>query len=189
MHSQKPLTWEDRINWAIEIGSGLHYLHQKNIIHRNLKSRNVFVNSAGTAKLANFGLAETKIYVGLQSVRLKKPSISGTYRWMAPELHDSKHPENNKGCTKKTDMFAFGMLLYELASPRDCCFLLRYIKMPPAISAAPPNTIPTVSPKALFLGDWVEDCVDVIAVDVMIAEVAVLGVVITPVFTTSNNCP
>ena len=116
LHSNKPLSWECRITWAIQIGSGLDYLHTRNIIHKDLKSPNILVNSANIAKLADFGLAETKEYIGTQTALNQKSSIAGTQRWMAPELHNPHHPANAKGCTKRTDIFAYGMILWEIAS-------------------------------------------------------------------------
>ncbi|KAI8918721.1 kinase-like domain-containing protein, partial [Entophlyctis helioformis] len=92
-------------NWARQILSGLLYLHTRDppIIHRDLKSENIFINgNNGQAKIGDLGLAAVKRREHLSSVL-------GTPEFMAPELYDEKYDE-------KVDVYAFGMVLLEIVS-------------------------------------------------------------------------
>nr|KAJ3415884.1 Serine/threonine-protein kinase wnk3 [Polyrhizophydium stewartii] len=92
-------------NWAKQILSGLHYLHTRDppIIHRDLKSENIFINgNNGQAKIGDLGLAAVKRREHLSSVL-------GTPEFMAPELYDEKYDE-------RVDIYAFGMVLIEIAT-------------------------------------------------------------------------
>ncbi|KAL8117399.1 putative receptor-like protein kinase At1g80640 [Apium graveolens] len=100
------LTWNIRMQIALDIARGLEYLHERcnpPIIHRDLKSSNILLDSNFRAKLSNFGLA---IADGLQNK--KNLNISGTLGYVAPEyLIDGK-------LTDKSDVYAFGVVLLEL---------------------------------------------------------------------------
>ncbi|KLO19855.1 kinase-like protein [Schizopora paradoxa] len=88
------------------IANGLEYLHAKEIVHADLKSNNILIDSDGTPVLADFGLSIT-FNVSLMTTT---GSVTGSTRWMAPELLlTSKH-------TKMSDVWAFGMVTYELLS-------------------------------------------------------------------------
>ncbi|OQR98072.1 protein kinase [Achlya hypogyna] len=80
---------------------GLKYLHSQNVIHRDLKSRNVLLNSAGEAKLGDFGVAR-------EVTEESMTNAVGTYRWTAPEVLKGKH------YNEKADIYSFGMILTEL---------------------------------------------------------------------------
>ncbi|KAL1809746.1 hypothetical protein ACET3Z_026736 [Daucus carota] len=100
------LTWNIRMKIALDIARGLEYLHERcnpSVIHRDLKSSNILLDSNFNAKLSNFGLA---VADGLQSKN--KTNISGTLVYVAPEyLIDGK-------LTDKSDVYAFGIVLLEL---------------------------------------------------------------------------
>ncbi len=102
--------WLKRIELALDIGKGLSYLHTRNVIHRDLKSLNVLLDEKQNAKISDFGLSTTK----QQSQSGKTKSACGTTPWMAPELLDPDVDEYEY--TVQTDIFAFAMVLSELAN-------------------------------------------------------------------------
>nr|XP_043611761.1 probable receptor-like protein kinase At1g80640 [Erigeron canadensis] len=99
------LTWHCRMKIALDTARGLEYLHEHckpSVIHRDLKTSNILLDSKFNAKLADFGLAVTE---GANSKNIK---LSGTLGYVAPEyLLDGK-------LTDKSDVYAFGVVLLEL---------------------------------------------------------------------------
>ncbi|OQR81478.1 kinase [Thraustotheca clavata] len=100
-----PLSWQQKLQVALDISEGLVYLHTLNptIIHRDLKSRNVLLNSKSHAKITDFGVSretdDSTMTAGI-----------GTYRWMAPEvLHDGHYSES-------ADVFSYGVIMAELST-------------------------------------------------------------------------
>jgi serine/threonine protein kinase len=105
------LDWKRRRQIAIDIAKGLSYLHEKNILHRDLKSLNILLDEALVAKLCDFGLAikESDLQTNDNN---KSMARVGTLMWMAPEyLKDGV-------ASKKSDMYSFGVTLWELVSRR-----------------------------------------------------------------------
>ncbi|KAL0452884.1 UNVERIFIED_CONTAM: putative receptor-like protein kinase [Sesamum latifolium] len=100
------LTWHLRMKIALDAARGLEYLHEHchpPVIHRDLKSSNILLDSNFNAKLSDFGLA---ILDGTQNKNNIK--LSGTLGYVAPEyLLDGK-------LTDKSDVYAFGVVLLEL---------------------------------------------------------------------------
>ncbi|KAK3155396.1 hypothetical protein QOZ80_2BG0202770 [Eleusine coracana subsp. coracana] len=67
-----------------QILNGLHYLHQRNVLHRDIKCANILVDASGLVKLADFGLAKE------MSILSQAKSSKGTVYWMAPEVAKAK---------------------------------------------------------------------------------------------------
>eukprot|EP00261_Vitis_vinifera_P036251 XP_019077494.1 PREDICTED: probable receptor-like protein kinase At1g80640 isoform X2 [Vitis vinifera] len=104
------LTWHLRMKIAVDVARGLEHLHEHcnpPVIHRDLKSSNILLDSDFNAKLSDFGLAITS---GTQNKNNLK--LSGTVGYVAPEyLLDGK-------LTDKSDVYAFGVILLELLMGR-----------------------------------------------------------------------
>ncbi|XP_044480260.1 serine/threonine-protein kinase STY46-like isoform X2 [Mangifera indica] len=87
---------------GIDVSMGMNYLHQNNIIHRDLKAANLLMDEHGVVKVADFGVARVQVQSGVMTAE------TGTYRWMAPEVIEHKPYDH------KADVYSFGVVLWEL---------------------------------------------------------------------------
>lgn len=104
---QQILTLKEIQQVSLDVACGLQYLHGINILHRDLKSKNVLLTNSQfpcQAKLCDFGLARMR-----QETATMTGNI-GTVHWTAPEIM------NNKRYRFSADVYSFGMVLYEMAS-------------------------------------------------------------------------
>jgi serine/threonine protein kinase len=92
---------------ALDIASGLAYLHSKNILHRDLKPSNVLLTEDRRAKLCDFGLAKLKRHCGPTA----EYRPEGTVPYMAPELF-----RENAALERSADVYAFGITTWEMAA-------------------------------------------------------------------------
>ncbi|KAJ6591671.1 kinase-like domain-containing protein [Mycena vulgaris] len=110
----------DRLQILHDISRGMEYLHAQNVVHGDLKARNVLIDDDGRALVADFGLAKFE-RVSIKPAATQSPSepnstptktkmvnIVGTLHWLAPECFVEG------GVTKASDMWAMGMCAYEL---------------------------------------------------------------------------
>ncbi|KAF0683412.1 Aste57867_24536 [Aphanomyces stellatus] len=96
--------WQVKLKCAHSVAEGLFYLHSQQLIHRDLKSRNVLLDSTKGAKLADFGSAKDAVYGDTLTAAV------GTFRWMAPEMLLFQ------GYSNAVDIFSLGVILSELTT-------------------------------------------------------------------------
>lgn len=98
---------EDQIlNWFVQISLGLKHIHDRKVLHRDIKAQNIFLTSNGTlAKLGDFGIARM-----LNNTMELARTCVGTPYYLSPEICENR-PYNNK-----TDIWSLGCVLYELCT-------------------------------------------------------------------------
>ncbi len=116
-----PLPLEQVLRYAIEIADALDKAHRKGVTHRDLKPGNIMLTKSGT-KLLDFGLAKLRQegvpatpFSQLPTMKdavTAEGTILGTLQYMAPEQVEGKTNEIDA----RTDIFAFGVLVYEMAT-------------------------------------------------------------------------
>nr|XP_061803618.1 RAF proto-oncogene serine/threonine-protein kinase-like isoform X4 [Nerophis lumbriciformis] len=96
------------IDISRQTAQGMDYLHAKNIIHRDMKSNNIFLHEGLTVKIGDFGLATVKArWSG--SHQVEQPS--GSILWMAPEVI---RMQDNNPYSFQSDVYSYGIVLFEL---------------------------------------------------------------------------
>ncbi|TFK38812.1 kinase-like domain-containing protein [Crucibulum laeve] len=107
-----------RINLVSQITNGLMFLRRRGIVHGDLKGDNILISDDGTILIADFGLATFRLGSLRSSFHYRLSSSGvGTPRWMAPELLRPNDRDGSEGKpTFESDIFSFGMLVYEIYS-------------------------------------------------------------------------
>ena len=111
-----PLPQRKTIDYGVQIAHGLAAAHEKGIVHRDLKPENIFVTKDGRIKILDFGLAKlaqpgrSSDEATLTSAHTAAGVVMGTASYMAPEQ------VRGEAADPRTDIFAFGAVLYEMLS-------------------------------------------------------------------------
>ncbi len=103
------LTIEQIKDISIQICEGLHEAHKKGITHRDIKPENILIDESGKVKIVDFGLAKIK---NVSKELTKKSSTLGTIKYMSPEQI------RNQKVDQRTDIWSFGVILYEMITGR-----------------------------------------------------------------------
>jgi eukaryotic-like serine/threonine-protein kinase len=165
---QKPLPLHELLEISTQICDGLQVAHDKGIIHRDIKPANIFLCKSGTVKILDFGLAKS----AGSELGLEKAEAVSTAERAAPSTESLKNALTRTGTTAGTagymspeqvrheeldtrsDLFSFGLVLYEMASGQRAFTGQTLVDVHEAIlqqPAAPARALNPVLPRSLDL--------------------------------------
>ncbi len=139
----KPLSLAEACRCLNEIADALDYIHARGIIHRDIKSSNVLLDSEGRCYLADFGIARNSSEATQMT---STGNVLGTVDYIAPELFESDHKAD-----VRSDLYSLGVLLFEMVTGQLpfkaenplAVVTMHMTKQPPS----PRNFVPTLPPQ------------------------------------------
>ena len=153
--SRGPIPLEEALDIATQMADALEEAHEQGIVHRDLKPANVKQTEDGKIKVLDFGLAKAFVDEAAEADSSMSPTLTrdatrvgvilGTAAYMSPEQAKGKKVD------KRTDIFAFGAVLYEMLTGKKAFpgedvseVLASVIKLEPDWSATPPDLDPRI---------------------------------------------
>jgi Tol biopolymer transport system component/predicted Ser/Thr protein kinase len=142
------LPFDQVLRYGIEIADALDKAHRQGIVHRDLKPGNVMITKSGV-KLLDFGLAKAIAPTSspaqltsfpTQAALTHEGTILGTFQYMAPEQLEGREADS------RTDIFAFGAVLYEMATGQKAFSGRSQASLVAAILEREPPPVSTISP-------------------------------------------
>jgi len=143
--TEEHISDEQKIRWVHEIALGICHLHKHNIVHRDLAARNILLSQPNLAsaqpKIADFGMSRVLEQTASEGNTLNR---MGPVRWMSPESLARQI------YSKKSDVWMFGILVYEIAArcephvdmdPNEAAVLIREKGLTPAIPSNCPQKL------------------------------------------------
>ena len=130
-----PLTADQQKQVALDIARGLYYLHSQKVLHKDLKSGNILINNHGQAKISDFGLSKVT-FASVRSIQKQ----TGDLEWQAPEAIQGT------GYTEASDIYSFGVILWELFTRKKPFANLSGMALMDAIIAGKREAIPKDMP-------------------------------------------
>ncbi|KAG6665210.1 lysM domain receptor-like kinase 3 isoform X1 [Carya illinoinensis] len=109
-----PLSWITRVQIALDAARGLEYIHEhtkNHYVHRDIKTSNILLDGSFRAKISDFGLAKLVGKTG--EVEATTTKVVSAYGYLAPEYL------SNGLATTKSDVYAFGVVLFEIISGKE----------------------------------------------------------------------
>ncbi|KAK3590746.1 hypothetical protein CHS0354_030986 [Potamilus streckersoni] len=100
--SQQVRASKDLANYAVQICSGLHYLHEKGLVHRDLKLDNILVDQNNVVKLSDVGLTKKEEFIAY--------TVTGSLAYMAPEVL----LQSERNYDHRADIYSLGIILWEM---------------------------------------------------------------------------
>ena len=141
-----PLDPGELLRYAIQIAESLDHAHRKGVLHRDLEPANVMMTRTG-AKLLDFGLAKLEEQApvddamhAMTAALTERGTILGTLLYMSPEQLEGKPADT------RSDIFAFGALLYEMATGKNAFEGKSRVTVISAIMERTPPPISTLQP-------------------------------------------
>ena len=151
------LPLEQTLQYAIQVADALDKAHRQGVVHRDLKPGNIMLTKNG-AKLLDFGLAKlqaTETPTNLSALPTEQASLTaegtilGTLQYMAPEQLEGKEADS------RTDIFAFGAVVYEMATGKKAFEGQSQASLIAAIMEKEPPAMSELEPMTPQLLDWV----------------------------------
>jgi serine/threonine protein kinase len=135
-----PLSWTEAVTWIRQVLAALAYAHQEKIVHRDINPENIVMSAGGIVKLANFALAKAETSPKLTQVGF----MIGNLKYISPE-----QIKGNAELDARTDLYAVGMVLYEMLCGRpafNCPSLFELMAAQVVQTPVPPNQVNAAVP-------------------------------------------
>jgi serine/threonine protein kinase len=137
-----PLSSQKIVEYMLQVANGLAAAHKKGIIHRDLKLENLFVTKEGRVKILDFGLAKLAYQDGEGSANARVSSATAPFQVLGTAGYMSPEQVMAQPVDQRADIFAFGIVLYELLFRKPAFLRKTWIQSLNAIvSEDPPDLV------------------------------------------------